>query len=580
VRKWRRYARHYEGLGRRVAITIIMALGKAAAAAFFALTLSKLVRVTLGAGGSTLIEQSAIFATFLAVLLAGFSLGVRYNVVRLSQILVRDLRCKLVAALLKLDRDRLARAGRGEIQTILVRDTDNVDRMASSLIGGVAPACITIAALALSALWVAPVFGAASLVVALLLWLPSRALRNSIEDNIARYSAAFSSFNRGILLTLERLTVIRSSNLEDIEYAERDRETKTLFKTGVDTDWNITLVVEVLALLGNLATVALLAVGAVIAGHGTSLADVLTVCLILLLIRSQAAGISTTLHDVRTGWVSLDHIWRFLDESTPEIYCGQQQIKFEGNVRIVRVSFGFKDNPLLEDISLDLKPGTCVAITGPNGAGKTTLLNLILGHLSPDRGALFVEGVSYDHADLSCMRKLVGYVSQDPVIFAGTISENICYGHPDTNRQDLERAAAISGVAEFIHELPDGYGTLVGDEGAFLSGGQKQRIALARALIARPRLLLLDEPTNHLDGSAVLDLATNLFRSGAAPAIMVISHDPAILAAADEIHELREGRLRPYSVPTLKLVLNAAPSAGSRVRQCLGPGSMPVLQHP
>ena len=563
MQKWRRYAKHYQGLHGRVAVAVVLALGKAAAAAFFALTLGKLISGTLTPEKASLVEQSAFFAICMAVLAAGFSLGVRYNVVNLSQIVVRDLRCRLVAALLKLDRDQLAYTGRAELQTILVRDTENVDRMASSLIGGVVPSCISVLALALVALWISPVFGAASLAVALLLWLPTRTLKSSIEDNIVRYAAAFSSFNRGILLTLERLIVIRASNLEELEYAERDSETKTLFKAGVATDWNITLVVEVLALLGNLATVALLAIGGTLAGHGTSLADVLTVCLLLLLIRSQAAVLSSTIHDVRAGWVSLERIWRFLDASTPETYCGQQQVEFKGNVQIAHVSFGFKGNPLLEDISLNLKPGTCVVVTGPNGSGKTTLLNLVLGHLVPDKGALFVEGVSYDHADLSCLRDCVGYVPQDPVIFAGTISQNICYGHPNATKRDLERGAAISGVAEFVHELRDGYETPVGDEGALLSGGQKQRIALARALMTQPRLLILDEPTNHLDASAVLDLAARLFRFGDAPAILVISHDPAILAAADEVHELREGRLRPYLAPRLKLAFergSASPS--------------------
>src|SRR6185503_1514490 len=164
------------------------------------------------------------------------------------------------------------------------------------------------------------------------------------------------------------------------------------------------------------------------------------------------------------------------------------------------------------------------------------------------------------------LRKSVGYVPQDPVIFAGTIEQNICYGHPNATSRELDRAAAISGVAEFVHELRDGYETVVGDDGALLSGGQKQRMALARALMTQPRLLILDEPTNHLDTAAVLDLAANLRRSSNAPAILVISHDPAILAIADEVYELRDGRLKPYPVPSLKLVLDAAQSSRSKVR--------------
>jgi ATP-binding cassette subfamily B protein len=565
---WRKYAKLYTGGYRRAALTVGLAVGKAASAALFALSLRTLLNGTLTPDfGSSVVDLPALVAICMAILGAGFSLGVRYNVVKLTQFVVRNLRSALIAALLRLDREQLASTGRAELQTILVRDTENVDRMAGSLIGGVIPSCISILALTLVTLWIAPVFAAISLSLALLLWLATRTLKSAIEVNIERYAAAFATFTRGVLTTLERLIIVQAAGLQKSEYAERNNEASTLYKIGIATDWNIAFVVEVLSLLGNLLTVGLLAVGAWLVTQGIGIADVLTVYLLLLLIRSQAAGLGSTLHDIRTGSVSLARIARFLDATVADPYSGQQRVEFRGNVQLAQVWFGFDTNPLLKDVSLGLRPGNCVVITGPNGAGKTTLLNLVLGHLVPDRGALFVEGVTYDHADLSCLRDSVGYLPQEPVIFSGTILQNICYGHPNATSRDLERAANLSGTAQFVQGLRDGYQTLVGDEGALLSGGQKQRIALARALLNQPRLLILDEPTNHLEATAVLDLAAGLIGSNDAPALLVISHEPAILANADEVYELRDGRLKPYPIPNLKLVSElTAPSDEGQAR--------------
>jgi ABC-type multidrug transport system fused ATPase/permease subunit len=122
--------------------------------------------------------------------------------------------------------------------------------------------------------------------------------------------------------------------------------------------------------LGNLLTVGLLAVGAWLVTQGIGIADVLTVYLLLLLIRSQAAGLGSTLHDIQTGSVSLARISRFLDATVADPYSGQQRVEFRGNVQLAQVWFGFDSNPLLKDVSLGLRPGSCVVITGPNGAGK------------------------------------------------------------------------------------------------------------------------------------------------------------------------------------------------------------------
>ncbi len=165
---------------------------------------------------------------------------------------------------------------------------------------------------------------------------------------------------------------------------------------------------------------------------------------------------------------------------------------------------------MLQAINLTLSPGQTVVVVGPNGSGKTTLLNLLLGFYRPQQGQLYADEQPFSQLDLIHLRRSIAVVSQDPVIFPGTIRENLTYGCPEVSFQRIIEAAHLATAHEFIEQLPQGYDTFVGDNGVLLSGGQRQRLAIARALLRQPKLLILDEPTNHLDATAVEQLMHHL----------------------------------------------------------------------
>ncbi len=147
----------------------------------------------------------------------------------------------------------------------------------------------------------------------------------------------------------------------------------------------------------------------------------------------------------------------------------------------------------------------------------------------------------YDEVDLSCVRRAIGFVAQNPVFFNGTIRENIAYGAPDASLEQIRCAADLALADEFIARLPDGYETRMGDDGVRLSGGQRQRIAIARALLREPKLLVLDEPTNHLDIQAVSRLMENLRKLESQLALLLVSHDREVVRHADEVYEIESG---------------------------------------
>lgn len=240
-------------------------------------------------------------------------------------------------------------------------------------------------------------------------------------------------------------------------------------------------------------------------------------------------------------------IQRLLDLDDKPPYSGTRKIAFKGNIELRNASFGFREERLLNGVNLIISPGSAVVITGLNGSGKTTLLNLVLGIYRPDKGLLLADGVPYDELDLPNLLASVGYVPQEPMLFADTIARNISYGQLGATLQQIEHAAHLAGAHDFIAELPDGYATAVGDQGAFLSGGQKQRIVLARALLGHHSLLILDEPTNHLDQVAVSALLKTLAEREDSPGVLIITHDPAIFELADQTFQLENGSLRNAS---------------------------------
>jgi ATP-binding cassette subfamily B protein len=158
------------------------------------------------------------------------------------------------------------------------------------------------------------------------------------------------------------------------------------------------------------------------------------------------------------------------------------------------------------------------------------------------------------------LRHSLGVVMQDPLLFPGTIWENIVYGTPHATRDQVARAAQAATAHEFIERLSKGYDTFMGEDGMLLSGGQRQRIALARALMRQPSLLILDEPTNHLDATAITTLMANLKSLRPRPAILIISHDPQVSHQAEEVYELRDGTL----MPLLRLLVQQPELAGAR----------------
>ena len=201
------------------------------------------------------------------------------------------------------------------------------------------------------------------------------------------------------------------------------------------------------------------------------------------------------------------------------------------------------EQPALEGVSLAIEPGETVALVGPSGAGKSTLFDLLLRFYDPQVGSILIDGVDLRSLHLQDLRRHLALVSQDPVLFTGTVDDNIRYGRPDADRAAVVEAARTAFASEFIDALPQGYDTELGEGGVRLSGGQRQRIAIARAVLRDPRILLLDEATSSLDAESEHMVQQALERLAVGRTTLIIAHRLATVMEADRILVLDRGRI-------------------------------------
>lgn len=251
-------------------------------------------------------------------------------------------------------------------------------------------------------------------------------------------------------------------------------------------------------------------------------------------------------NEFKQGEASVDRIFELfaIQPQVLELPTAKVLPEVTGRVEYREVTFGYQpDQPVLQSLTLLAHPGDAIALVGASGAGKTTLVNLLPRFYDPQAGQILIDGVDIKTVTLRSLRRQIGIVPQETILFSGTIAQNIAFGQGQVPLAAIEAAARIANADVFIRQLPDGYQTWVGERGVNLSGGQRQRIAIARAVLLDPRILILDEATSALDSESEALVQEALERLMQGRTVFIIAHRLATVRRADRILVLEQGRV-------------------------------------
>lgn len=298
--------------------------------------------------------------------------------------------------------------------------------------------------------------------------------------------------------------------------------------------------------LGNTIVVAVLVVGAmmVVVGEGRLSAELfVSYIMLFVLMLPPAKNLSTAVAQIKRGKGCVARLEEFLANDQEESLGGSATLESMGDVEMRGVGFTYGEGKVLSDIDLSIKKGSMVALVGASGSGKTTLANILLRFYEPTEGSVMVDGCDVAHYSVASWRSRIGVVTQEPALFNDSVFNNIAFGLEGVTPEQVEQAAKIANAHDFISEMEDGYGSIVGDGGSLLSGGQRQRICIARAIVGNPDLLVLDEATSALDTEAERCVQQGLEQAMKGRTVLVIAHRLSTVRNADEIVVLDKGEI-------------------------------------
>lgn len=366
-----------------------------------------------------------------------------------------------------------------------------------------------------------------------------RDVRKQRQDIDAKTAEAFGG-----------MRVVRAFGRQRRESARFVAESHMMARQELFAWWSTRLVEVLWDLLLPAASGVLLLIGGVEVLNGRlTPGDLMMFLVYLTMLLEPVTVIATTVTQLQNNLSGFERVLDLLEEPREMVSPpGAPRITrdtVQGRIALRDVSFRYpkSETLVLHDITLDVEPGEVIALVGRSGSGKTTLCNLIARFYDPTEGAISLDGNDLRDIDVESYRRLLGIVEQDVFLFDGTITENIAYAHRHATREDVERAARAAGAAEFVESFTEGYDTLIGERGVRLSGGQRQRLAIARAVLADPRIFILDEATSNLDSESEQLIQRSLTSLLQSRTSFVIAHRLSTIRNANRILVMDAGRI-------------------------------------
>ena len=435
---------------------------------------------------------------------------------------------------------------RGELLSRVTNDVDNVQSTLGMAISQLLTSVLTVLAVLVAMLTISPLLTALTvLTVPLSLWA-TRAIARRSAKLFAEQWANTGRLNAHIEETYSGFTVVKTYGHRAAAARQFDTLNADVHRTSLAAQFLSGLVGPATTFIGNLSYVAVAVVGGIQVATGQiTLGSIQAFIQYVRQFNQPLTQVAAMYNALQSGIASAERIFELLDaeEESADAPPSTRPVG-PGRVRFERVSFGYRpDSPVIDELSMIAEPGSTVAIVGPTGAGKTTLVNLLMRFYDADSGRITIDDVDIATMPRADLRSRIGMVLQDTWLFSGTIYDNIAYGRPDADADEVHAAAHAAHVDRFVQTLPLGYQTRVGDDGGAISAGEKQLITIARAVLARPQLLILDEATSSVDTRTELLIQQAMAELRRDRTSFIIAHRLSTIRDADQILVMEAGRI-------------------------------------
>jgi ATP-binding cassette subfamily B protein len=439
------------------------------------------------------------------------------------------------------------RQPRGELLSRVTNDIDNIAQTLQQSMSQLLTSVLTIVGVLVMMFWISPLLAVIALVTVPLSVLVAARIGKRAQPQFVQQWSSTGKLNGHIEEMYTGHSLVKVFGRQDESAEIFAQHNDKLFNAAYRAQFVSGLIQPAMGFIGNINYLLVAVVGGLrVASGNLSLGDVQAFIQYSRQFTQPMSQVASMANLLQSGVASAERVFELLDapEQSPDPEQPASPGTIRGAVEFHDVSFRYlPDQPLIDDLALTVQPGQTVAIVGPTGAGKTTLVNLVMRFYEVTGGRITLDGVDIATMSRDELRDAMGMVLQDTWLFGGTIADNIAYGANDATREQIVEAAVATHVDHFVRTLPDGYDTVIDDEGSSLSAGEKQLITIARAFLSEPVILILDEATSSVDTrtEVLIQRAMTSLRSGRTS--FVIAHRLSTIRDADVILVMEAGHI-------------------------------------
>ncbi|MBQ4354326.1 MAG: ABC transporter ATP-binding protein [Clostridia bacterium] len=469
--------------------------------------------------------------------------------INLSRGIVKKMREDIFAKLMKLKVGYFDTTQTGDIISRISYDIDTINATLSTDLVQIASSVVTVIGSLVMMLAISPKLCLIFAVTVPASIFVSSKMANRFRPLFRARSGKLGELNGYAEECLSGQKTVRAYSAEPSMIARFAEKNKSAADAYFKTDYYGTMVGPTVNLINNISLTLVSVFGSLLyLGGGISIGDVSSFVLYSRKFSGPINESANIINELQSAAAAAERVFRLLDEEEespdlPDAPVFGKQIPVRGKVAFDHVHFGYTpEKEIIHDLCMQVKPGMTAAIVGPTGAGKTTIINLLMRFYDPDAGEIRMEGEDIAKANRSSVRRSYTMVLQDTWLFSGTIADNIAYGSArEVSREEIEAAAKAAGIHSFIAALPDGYDTILTDEGVNISKGQKQLLTIARAMISEAPVLILDEATSNVDSMTEMRIQSAMNELMEGRTSFVIAHRLSTVRNADVIFVLRDG---------------------------------------